>query len=320
MFILIVALSALTIAACAAFFSIKGLMVLFAGSAIQVAVMAGSLELGKLVAASFLHRQWKTSSFFLKLYLTVAVAVLMFITSLGIFGFLTNAYQLHKGTADILQTDLLAVENQQVTIKDELASNATRISSLVTLRAEQEARVKAAGNYKAPREQAYKAIEAADVEIREKEARQIALRDELKALEFKKVETTKSMATKTDIGSFKFIADALNTDVDSAVRYFILSLVFVFDPLAIALVLALNQLIEIRAAKKKEQPTSKVVDIVEVSREIKEVESTPVETPVASVTDPSEVESEVQESEEVEGVSKSRKKTFDPVTNTITIK
>jgi len=128
------------------------------------------------------------------------------------------------------------------------------------------------------------------------------------------------MATKTDIGSFKFIADALNTDVDSAVRYFILSLVFVFDPLAIALVLALNQLIEIRAAKKKEQPTSKVVDIVEVPREIKEVKLTPVEIPVEPVTASSEVESAVRESEEFEAVSKGRKKTFDPVTNTITIK
>lgn len=320
MFILIVALSALTIAACAAFFSIKGLMVLFAGSAIQVAVMAGSLELGKLVAASFLHRQWKTSSFFLKLYLTLAVTVLMFITSLGIFGFLTNAYQLHKGTADMIQTDLLAAENQQTAIKDELTSNAARISSLVTLRADQEARVKAAGNYKAPREQAYKAIEAADAEIQEKEARQIALRDELKVLELKKAEAAKSMATKTDIGSFKFIADALNTDVDSAVRYFILSLVFVFDPLAIALVLALNQLIEIRAAKKKEQPTSKVVDIVEAPREIKEVESAPVEIPIESAAAPSEVESAVRESEELETTVKGRKKTFDPVTNTITIK
>lgn len=251
MFIFIVAASALFIAACAAFFSVKGLMILFAGSAISVAIMASALEIGKLVAASFLHRNWKTSSFFLKTYLTIAVGVLMFITSLGIFGFLTNAYQIHKGKVAVYQTDLASLEMQQKGINDELITNQERITSLQELRKEQEARVNAAGNYRTPREQAYKAIETANVEMQSKEARQVELRTQLSELELKKAEITKELNTKTDIGSFKFIADALGTDVDTAVKYFILSLVFVFDPLAVALVLALNQLFELRELKKR---------------------------------------------------------------------
>lgn len=251
MFIFIVSIAAVFIAGCAAFFSIKGLMVLFAGSAFAVAIMASSLELGKLVAASFLHRNWKTSSFFLKAYLTLAVGVLMFVTSLGIFGFLTNAYQLHKGTADGFQVELDALNKQQAILSAEIEANTARIESLITIRKEQEGRVTAAGNYKAPREQAYQAIAAANEELKTKELRQVELRDKLTAAELKKTEITRELSTKTDIGSFKFIADALGVDIDTAVRYFILSLVFVFDPLAISLVLALNQLIELRELKKK---------------------------------------------------------------------
>jgi len=251
MFIFITAASALFIAACAAFFSIKGLMILFAGSAISVAIMAASLELGKLVAASFLHRNWKTSSFFLKAYLTIAVAVLMFITSLGIFGFLTNAYQIHKGKVDVFKTDIATIETEQKGINEELITNQERIKSLQELRKDQEARVNAAGNYRTPREQAYKAIETANQEMLVKESRQSELRSKLSELELKKAEINKELNTKTDIGSFQFIADAMGTDVDTAVKYFILSLVFVFDPLAVALVLALNQLFELRELKKR---------------------------------------------------------------------
>jgi hypothetical protein len=294
MFIFIVAASALFIAACAAFFSVKGLMILFAGSAISVAIMASALEIGKLVAASFLHRNWKTSSFFLKSYLTIAVGVLMFITSLGIFGFLTNAYQIHKGKVAVYQTDLTALEMQQKGINDELTTNQERIVSLQELRKEQEARVNAAGNYRTPREQAYKAIETANQEMQAKEARQVELRTQLSELEIKKAEINKELNTKTDIGSFQFIADALGTDVDTAVKYFILSLVFVFDPLAVALVLALNQLLELRELKKRTHKDRETKlreeayfhEKTEILEEPKNVEKTSVDEQVEAVAPP----------------------------------
>ena len=89
----IVATSAFLVAFNAAFFSVYGLSKLFAGAATSVIFMAGSLEFSKLVAASFLFRYWKRTSGLLKTYLTIGVVVLVFITSAGIFGYLSNAYQ-----------------------------------------------------------------------------------------------------------------------------------------------------------------------------------------------------------------------------------
>jgi hypothetical protein len=84
MFTVLVGLTAFIVAGCAAFFSVQGLATLYAAKFVAVCVMAGGLEIGKLVAASFLHRYWKTVGWLLKIYLTVAVVVLMGITSLGI--------------------------------------------------------------------------------------------------------------------------------------------------------------------------------------------------------------------------------------------
>jgi hypothetical protein len=140
---------------------------------------------------------------------------------------------------------------QQGVLTAEIEANTGRIDSLVTIRKEQEVRVTAAGNYKLPREQAYQAIAAANEELKGKEARQIELRNKIAEIESRKVEIGRDLSAKTDVGSFKFIADSLGVDIDTAVKYFILSLVFVFDPLAISLVLALNQLIESRELKKR---------------------------------------------------------------------
>ena len=85
--------SALTIAGSAAFFSVFGLSKLFAGAQLAVIIMAGSLEFGKLVAASFLYRFWDKINPLHRTYMTIATVILVLITSAGIFGFLSNAYQ-----------------------------------------------------------------------------------------------------------------------------------------------------------------------------------------------------------------------------------
>ena len=288
MFIFIVALTALFIAGCAAFFSIKGITLLFAGSAISVAVMASSLEIGKLVAASFLHREWAKISWVLKTYLLSAVAVLMLITSLGIFGFLTKAYQEHRGVVVGYETELQGANVQVSVLKEELAANQVRIDSLNTLRKDQEARVNAAGNYKGPREQAYKAITEANKELAGKETRQSELRKLVGELEIKKTQVTQDMNTKTDIGSFQFVAKALGTDVDTAVKYFILCLVFVFDPLAVTLVLALNHIIENRQKdRQREQKVQSTPTVEKISKEpLYEEEIKAFVEAELSVTDP----------------------------------
>lgn len=256
MFILLVAFSALFVAGCAAFFSIKGLMILFSGSAIAIGIMASALEMGKLVAASFLHRHWKEINLFHKTYLSVAVAVLMLITSMGIFGFLTGAYQQHAAHVGTFETTLQSLEAEKATLTDGIKEYSERIKTLTSLRADQELRVKEAGNFKTPREQAYKAIETANNEIREKETAIAQSREKLTTLEKELAQTKIQMNTTTDIGSFKFIAEALGTNIESAVRYFIFALIFVFDPLAVTLVLALNFLLENKTPSKPKRVKS----------------------------------------------------------------
>lgn len=252
-FILLVAFSAFFVAGCAAFFSIKGLIVLFSGDALAVGVMASSLELGKLVAASFLHTYWKAISKLLKLYLCSAVFVLMCVTSLGIFGFLTGAYQEHSTKVNTFDTKIAALTLEKSSVDQAILERTDRIKVLADLRQTQEQRIQVAGNLKGPREQAYKSIAEANEEIQKKELEVSSARQRSVELDKEISELKISLDTTTDIGSFKFLASALHTDVDTSVRYFIFALIFVFDPLAVTLVLALNKLIEARAARKEKE-------------------------------------------------------------------
>jgi hypothetical protein len=253
LFTIIVACSALFVAGCAAFFSIKGLIVLFSGSSLAIGIMASSLEIGKLVAASFLHTYWKHISFLLKTYLCIAVLTLMGITSLGIFGFLTGAYQVHSATVSTFDNKISALGSEKKAIETGITESAERIKTLTALRQDQEQRVKDAGNLKAPREQAYKAIEEANSEMKLKEEKLVKDRERIIDLEKNIAELKIQMNTTTDVGSFKFISEAIGSTVDESVRYFIFALIFVFDPLAVTLVLAWNKLLEV----KKETPRRK---------------------------------------------------------------
>ena len=104
MFKYLLLLNALAISAVAAYYSILGLVIIFAASMIPVVIMATTLEVGKLMTATYLHNYWKETSWILKSYLTLAVIILMFITSLGIFGFLSKAHiEQNLGSKKVLQ-------------------------------------------------------------------------------------------------------------------------------------------------------------------------------------------------------------------------
>ena len=123
----LVGLSAFLIAGSAAFFSVFGISKLFSGAALAVIIMAGSLEIGKLVGASFLYRYWNKISLWLKVYMLVGVITLVGITSAGIFGYLSNAYQgatieFEKQSTTLLYKEdrLVQLEEDKVYLKDEL--------------------------------------------------------------------------------------------------------------------------------------------------------------------------------------------------------
>ncbi len=116
----LVGLSALLVAGSAAFFSVFGLSKLFSGAQLSVIIMAGSLEFSKLVAASFLYQYWYSMSKVLKTYLSIGVAILVLITSAGIFGYLSNAYQGATVNFEKQSTALLYKEDRLDQLKKEV--------------------------------------------------------------------------------------------------------------------------------------------------------------------------------------------------------
>jgi len=253
MFKYIVGFAALVVAGCAAFFSVQGLATLYAGQFIAVCIMAGGLEFGKLIAASYLHRYWKETNFLLKSYLIIAVISLMAITSLGIFGFLTSAYQESHVKIEMVDSKKQMLETKKTSITEQIDVNKKRIDVLNDIRISQEQRVKEAGNYKLPREQAYAAIEKANSELNELQEKNKNYFLEINNIETNLLELKAEESKSTDIGTLKFVSELFNLDIQTIVKWFTIIIVLVFDPLAVSLVLAYNNIVERKY--KKEEPT-----------------------------------------------------------------
>lgn len=240
MFTILLFLVALLVAGCAAYFSVLGIATLFSGHYLQVLIMAGSLELGKLIATSFLYRYWGKTTLFLKLYMVIAVLTLMCITSMGIYGYLSSGFQVNAGKLETIEKQVALLEEQKNTITKEIEQNNKRIEILNEARKTQELRVQEAGNYKLPREQAYAAIEKTNSELEKVNTEN----DTLKQEQFKKdneiLELQKQNTEVHDIGTFKFVAESLNLPLETIVKLFIIIIVCVFDPLAVSLILAYN--------------------------------------------------------------------------------
>jgi hypothetical protein len=257
MFTLILGFSALFIAGCAAYFSVLGIATLFSGSFLQVIIMASSLELGKLVATSYLYRYWNKTTWWLKMYLGTAVCILMAVTSMGIFGYLSAAYQANSGKFEIIDNKIQLIENQKTALDTEIDQLSKRVQTLNDIRASQEQRVQQAGNYKAPREQAYAAIEKANEEIKDITEKLQATREQRFQKDNEIILLNQETGKAKDIGTFKFVAQSVNKPLDSVVIIFICILICVFDPLAVSLILAFN--VASTGKMLKEKPVTPVI-------------------------------------------------------------
>ena len=218
----IIGLSALFIAGNAAFFSVFGLSKLFAGAALSVIIMASSLEIGKLVGASFLYRYWGKINKLMKAYMTVGVVTLVLITSAGIFGYLSNAYQgatiefEKQSTILYYKEDLLEqLQEDKVYLKDELAQ------SIATL----------PENYPTAKRKLRAEYNPKVLELNDQI---LNVKQEIGELKTKLVETG------VDVGPAIYLARTFNTDIDTVVKFFIFVLIFVFDPMAVILIIATN--------------------------------------------------------------------------------
>lgn len=229
-FVVVLVLVTLAIASSAAFFSVYGLAHLFTGALVPVIIMGASLEAGKLVATSFLYRYAKKIGMALKLYLISAIFILMIITSMGIFGFLTAAYQ--KDTIP------LAEMQQKIALYDaetaQLQDRKTQIDKQIA---------DVGPNYVRAKERLVKSFAAERTTI---DARLAEITPELQTLK------TQQVNVKAKVGPIMFIAEVMGKDPNTAVFWFIVILISVFDPLAIALTIATNIAIRIRKEEKLE--------------------------------------------------------------------
>ena len=133
MFKYILGLSALLLASCAAFFSVKGIALLFAASFYSVAIMSGSLEIAKLITASYLYRYWKDINKILKNYMLCATILLMLITSLGIFGFLSDAFQRNFSKYSLNLNKIQSLKSQQNFYVSQIDFNKNKLKDLIEL-------------------------------------------------------------------------------------------------------------------------------------------------------------------------------------------
>ena len=252
-FNLLLGFSALFIAGCAAFFSIWGIGLLFSGASIAAMVMASSLELGKLVATSFLYRFWKKSQWMLKSYLCGAVFILMLITSLGIFGYLTSAYQQSSIKYTMMMDNIKLLEDQKKQEQSKVNEVKLRIDSLSALRKTQESRLSEINTnallarnpiqFRQVQDQTMELIEQTDKNIKTENDKSSAYSLIIDSIDKKIADLKLNTASNKDIQTFKFVADELNMNLNTVVKWFILVLIFVFDPLAVALILAYNMAI-----------------------------------------------------------------------------
>ena len=248
-----IALSALSISVSAAFYSVSGLSKLFAGATLAVIIMASSLEIAKLVIASLLYQYRKTLPLGLKIYLTIATIVLVLITSMGIYGFLSSAYQETASKAGTIDAQITLIETKRDNTQNQLdvyngekenidkaiADLRSGLSNNVIQYTNAEGQVittTSSATRKALEKQLDQAIER-QTEINSKVD---ILNQQLFDYETEIVEVSTNNDLAGELGPLKYLSGLTGISMDKIINYLLLVIIFVFDPLAISLVIAAN--------------------------------------------------------------------------------
>ena len=254
-FILLMILSTFSVAGSAAYYSVFGLSSLFAGARFEVIIMAGALEVAKLVTASYLHNNWKKAGW-MKWYLSLAVVILMVITSLGIYGFLTSADQTTADQLGVVEKQVKVIELKKDRFQEQLdyynieKSNLTE--SIVDLRngisnnkiqyTDTLGRIittQSSSTRKLLTRELETAVESrANINVKLEQ-----LTDSITKLELQVLDIESNNEVAAEIGPLRYMAELTEKPMNVIVNWFTLLIVFVFDPLAIAMVIALNKLI-----------------------------------------------------------------------------
>jgi hypothetical protein len=242
----IIALSALSVSLSAAFYSVTGLSMLFAGASFAVLIMASSLEVAKLVIASLLYQYWNTLNKILRTYLAVATCILILITSAGIYGFLSAAYQTTATKSEIIDKQIAALETKKQLYTDSRNNILKEKQSLSELRGtlskgsttqytDKNGNLVVRTNNAAIRN--IESTSKSDEKLSEKVD---VVNDSIFSLENQILEVKTNSETTSELGPLKYISNLTGQPMDKIINWFLLIIIFVFDPLAISLVIAAN--------------------------------------------------------------------------------
>ena len=243
---LIIALSALSVSVSAAFYSVTGLSMLFAGASLAVLIMASSLEVAKLVIASLLYQYWEKLNKILRTYLTIAACVLVLITSAGIYGFLSSAYQTTANKASVVDQEILSLETKKGLYEDTRDGILKEKQSLAELKGSLSKGsttqyTDRRGNLVVRSNKAsISQIEQANQSDEKLTIKLDNVNDSIFALETKILEVKTSSTTESELGPLKYLSGLTGQPMDKIINWFLLVIIFVFDPLAISLVIAAN--------------------------------------------------------------------------------
>ncbi len=254
MFPFLIGFSALSVSASAAFYSVSGLSKLFAGASLEVIIMAGSLEFAKLVTASLLYQYWDTINKSLRIYLSIATIILVLITSMGIYGFLSAAYQ-------ETYSKLSAVENQKGFIQkkiefyqndvdrydEEIKRISSNISTLSNAKAStiQVRDTSVSGGFRQTISTTELRMAQGRINIEEEnrklaqEKRTVAS-DSLQKFQLQVLELDNNNEVAGELGPLQYLSGLTGAPMDKIINWLLLIIIFVFDPLAISLVIAAN--------------------------------------------------------------------------------
>ena len=250
----IIALSALSVSASAAFYSVSGLSKLFAGATFEVIIMAGSLEVAKLVIASLLYQYWDTLNKILRTYLSIACIILVLITSMGIYGFLSAAYQetyqkliVNENQIEFLENKAKFYEDDVTRYDQELERISNNISTLSNARATsiQVRDTSVVGGIRstvstAELRLAQSRIEAEEVNRNAVNEKRTVAADSLQTIKLDILSLQNNADTVGELGPLQYLSGLTGTPMDKIINILLLVIIFVFDPLAISLVVAAN--------------------------------------------------------------------------------
>jgi hypothetical protein len=242
----LIAFSALSVSASAAFYSVSGLSKLFAGASLEVIIMASSLEVAKLVIASLLYQYWDSINKALRVYLTIAAGVLILITSAGIYGFLSAAYQETANKEGIVTQQIEALETKKALYEE------TRDNLLADRKSNNELRGTLSkgsttqytdknGNLVVrTNNSAIRNLESTAKENEKLASKLDVVNDSIFALETQILETQVNSEAASELGPLKYLSELTGVEMNRIINWLLLIIIFVFDPLAIALVIAAN--------------------------------------------------------------------------------